>query len=166
VERSRRALESADLALLVVDGSAPLSAEDRATAALIGDKSAIVVVNKGDLPPIVELDDLLPHVPRVEISALTGAGIGSLEQAIEGAVFAGQVYSSDAALVSSPRHRDVLRRTLTHVEAALATHRSGLPADLLSVDLRATVNALGEITGETITEGLLETIFSRFCVGK
>jgi tRNA modification GTPase len=171
VERSRAALARADLALLVIDGSAPLTAEDRRIAALVGAKPAIVAVNKIDLRDggeagLADASDLLPHAPRVELSALTGAGLDALERAIEEVVFAGQVMASDAALVSHPRHRDVLRRAVEHVAAAVAARDAGLPPDLMSIDLSAAVDALGEITGETVSETLLETIFGRFCIGK
>ena len=166
VQRSTAALAQADLALFVVDGSAPLGDGDRQTADLVGGKPAILVINKSDLPVIVNVGDLLPRAPRVEISALTGAGIVDLEQAIEEVAFAGHVMASDAVLVSNPRHRDVLRRTCEHVDAVLAAHRASMPADFLSIGLRSAVNALGEITGETVSETLLETIFGRFCIGK
>jgi tRNA modification GTPase len=166
VERSRAALAQADLALLVVEGNARLTPEDRQIADLVGDKPAILVVNKTDLPVVAQVNDLLPQARQVEISALTGAGIDALESAIEDVVFAGQVIASDAALISHPRHRDVLRRAVEHVGATIAARQAGLPADLLSIDLAAAVNALGEITGETVSETLLETIFGRFCIGK
>jgi tRNA modification GTPase len=170
VERSRAALAQADLALLVVEGNARLTAEDRQIADLVGVKPAIVVINKTDLPVVAQAGDLVPHAPQVEISALTGAGIDALESAIEEVVFAGQVIASDAALVSHPRHRDVLRRAVKHVDAAISARptggQAGLPVDLLSIDLAAAINALGEITGETVSETLLETIFGRFCIGK
>jgi tRNA modification GTPase len=166
VARSRAALAQADLALLVIDANRVVDDGDRAIAALIGQRPAIVVVNKTDLPVVADITDLVSDAPAVEISALTGAGIGDLEQAIEQVVFAGRVMASDATLVSSPRHRDVLRRAHEHVCTALDAHRSGLPLDFVSIDLRAGVNALGEITGETVSDTLLQTIFSRFCIGK
>lgn len=166
IERSRRALAQADLAVLVVDASAPLEESDREIAELIGGKPALVAINKTDLPTQVDAANLLPAAPRIEISALTGEGLHALEGAIEQAVFSGTVTASDAALVSSPRHRDVLRRARECVQAAAASQRTGQPADLISVDVTGAINALGEITGETADESLLETIFSRFCIGK
>jgi tRNA modification GTPase len=166
VERSRAALAQADLALLVIDGNERVQAQDREIADLVGHKPAIIVINKTDLPVIADVDDILSSTPRVEISALTGAGIADLEEAIEAVVFSGRVIASDATLVSNPRHRDVLRRACDQVDAALSAHASGMPADLISIDLTAAVNALGEITGETVSETLLETIFGRFCIGK
>jgi tRNA modification GTPase len=158
VARSRAALAQADLALLVIEGSSPLTALDLEIAALIADKP--------DLPVTAEANGLLPSAPRVDISALTGAGIADLEQTIKRTVLAGQVISADTVLISNPRHRDVLRRALTHLDSALAAHRDGIPDDLVSIDLTAAANALGEITGEAVSDTLLETIFGRFCVGK
>ena len=166
VARSRAALAQADLALLVIEGSSPLAAPDLEIAALIGDKPAILAINKTDLAMVAEANGILPGAPRVEISALTGAGITDLEQAIQGAVFAGRVVASDVALVSNVRHRDILRRAYGYIGSALAAHRADVPDDLVSIDLTAAANALGEITGETVSDTLLETIFGRFCVGK
>ena len=89
-----------------------------------------------------------------------------MEEAIVEMVFAGQIVASDALLVSSPRHKEAIRRALDHVAAAQTTLAEGLPADFVSIDVTAAVNALGEITGETAHEDMLEAIFSRFCIGK
>ncbi|MBN1580262.1 MAG: tRNA uridine-5-carboxymethylaminomethyl(34) synthesis GTPase MnmE [Anaerolineae bacterium] len=166
IERSRAAVAQADLALLVLDANEPLAAQDCEIAALIGAKPAIVVINKTDLPVIVDARPLLPHAPRVEISALTGEGIQALEKAINDIVFAGQVVTSDTTLVSNPRHQDVLRRARDHAEHAMQAHQRDMPADFISIDVTAAANILGEITGETASDTLLETIFSRFCIGK
>lgn len=168
IERSRRALAQADLALLVVDGSEPLGEADCEIARLVGDRTAILVINKIDLPQALDSKspDFLSGAPSVRISALTGEGLEELEQAIVETVFSGRVLASDALLVSNPRHKDALQRALDHLMAADEAHRRDMPADFIAIDLTAAISALGEITGETVTEDLLEAIFSNFCVGK
>ncbi len=166
IERSRRALAQADLALAVIDGAEALEEADHEIATAIGGKTAILVINKIDLPRVADVSAFLPQAPRVEISALTGEGLEDLEEAIVKRVFAGEVWVSDAPLVSNPRHKNVLHRALEHVRAAERSHQEAMPADFVTIDLTAAVNALGEITGETATEDLLETIFANFCIGK
>ncbi len=173
IERSRNALAQADLALFVVDASQPFSEADRAIAALIGKRPAIVALNKIDLlepeararilqTPTSPFDSF----PAVPISALTGEGLESLEEAILEAVFSGRVTASETPMVTSPRHKEALSRALDHVRAAQAAYQEGVVADLVAIDLTAAIHALGEITGQTASEDLLETIFSHFCVGK
>jgi tRNA modification GTPase len=166
IERSRQALASADLALLVVDAQEPAQEADREIAHLIGIKPAILVVNKTDLPVRSNFDELLPHARRVELSTLTGEGLEELEQAIVELIFSGKVMASDAALVTNPRHRQALQSALDHVRSAMQAVGAGSPVDLIAIDVTAAVNSLGKITGETATEDLLEIIFSEFCVGK
>jgi len=166
IERSRRALAQADLALLVVDGSEPLTEADRQIADLAAGKTAILVINKIDLPRSASDWDIMPEALRVEISALTGEGLEELEEAIVEVVFSGRVLTSDEPLVSSPRHKNILQRALDHLVSAQDAHAQGMPADFVAIDLTSAVNALGEITGQTVTEDLLEIIFSEFCVGK
>jgi tRNA modification GTPase len=174
VERSRAALERADLALLVIDGSQPLTDADWDIAALIGGKPALVVANKCDLPHLevgadgsTELAEvLLPSVRRLRVSALTNEGIEGLEEAIVELVFGGAVTTADTPLVSNPRHQASLKRAIDHVGAAEGGQLGGLSPDLVAIDVREAVDALGEITGETVSEDLLEAIFSNFCIGK
>ena len=166
IERSREALSRADLALMTVDVSEPLQEADVEIAELIGDKPAILVVNKIDLSQQAVLDSLLPSMRRARVSALTGEGLEALEEAMVEAVFSGKVIASDAPLVTNPRHKQALHEALEHVEAAVDASTSDTPTDLIAIDVTAAVNALGEITGETATEDLLQIIFSEFCVGK
>jgi tRNA modification GTPase len=169
VERSRAALARADLALWVVDGSQPLTGADRDIAALVGDKPALVVVNKCDLatrPGEGGEIAWLPGAPRLDVSALTGQGIEALEEAIVELVLGGQVTAADTPLVSNPRHQASLGRALEHVQAAEESQQRGDSPDLAAIDVREAVDALGEITGETVSEDLLEAIFSKFCIGK
>jgi len=123
-----------------------------------------VAANKKDLPPQAELDGL--PWPQVSTSALTGEGLEELEQRMVDTVLGGRVFTSDALLVSNPRHKSALERAQGHLEQALSSIEARMPDDFVTIDLTAALNALGEITGETVTEELLETIFSNFCVGK
>jgi tRNA modification GTPase len=188
IERSRQALTRADLALLVLDVSEPPTDADRDIAALVGTKPAIAVLNKVDLlratngglfPPMVApqaVADAQATVrnwawngaapPFVLVSALNGEGLDALEAAIVETVFSGQVSATEAPLVTSPRHKESLNRALDHVEAAVAAHRASLSPDLIAIDVAGAVNALGELTGQTASEDLLETIFQNFCIGK
>ncbi|HBY95371.1 MAG TPA: tRNA uridine-5-carboxymethylaminomethyl(34) synthesis GTPase MnmE, partial [Chloroflexi bacterium] len=177
VARSRAALEQADLVLLVLDAGQPLTDEDCALAAIVGGRPAIVVWNKLDLlggdgeqadTLSVPLPGVVPEAPRVAVSARTGAGIEALEARVWELVMGGQVVATIGreALVSNPRHKAAIRTALNNVQAARSGLDEGLPADFLTIDLTAAVNALGEITGETATEDLLDVIFSRFCIGK
>jgi tRNA modification GTPase len=169
VERSRLALERADLALMVIDGSQTLEQGDWAIGRLVGDKAALLVVNKNDLAPAQNQDqlaDFLPAARRVHISALANQGIEALEEAIVELVTGGSVVLADTPLVSNPRHKALLQRALNHTQTAIAAQQAALSPDLVSIDVRAAVDALGEITGETVTEDLLDTIFSKFCIGK
>jgi tRNA modification GTPase len=185
IERSRAALAGADLVLFVVDASQPASNADRTIAALAGDKPAIVVLNKLDLCQDGDRTDgpmsrghrelvfdtgtlvgILGDEPVVAISALTGEGLGALEDAIVARVFSGQVLAGETPAVTSPRHKEALHRAMDYVAAALAAHGAGELPDLVAIDLAAAVNALGEITGQTASEELVDLIFSNFCVGK
>jgi tRNA modification GTPase len=176
VARSRAALAAADLALLVLDAAAesrrmeepPADAE---IVALLAGKPTIVVWNKVDLLAgeecrVTSDERASPRVTRsVAVSALTGAGIDELAEAVADVLLGGAAPSGDR-LVSNPRHRDALERAAGHVRDALAGHARGVPPDLLAVDLTAALTAIGEITGESLGEDLLATIFSTFCIGK
>jgi len=166
VERSRAALDTADLVLWVVDGSLPPTAEDRAIAGPVEGRAGVLVVNKCDLPRVPGHEGLAPGWRAVHISALTGQGLESLEQAVLDTVLAGRVQAAEAPLVSRPRHADALRRAREHVAAAARAHAEGWPDDCIAIDLRAAASALGEITGETVGDDVVARVFADFCLGK
>jgi tRNA modification GTPase len=165
VERSRGALSQADLVMFVLDRSLPADEEERALAAGVGNRPVVVVENKQDLAPDAEGAALLPDAPHVRVSALTGEGISDLEETLWQMAVGGSV-NPDTALITNPRHKQAITQAREHVENALAGVAAGYPADFVTIDLHAAVNALGEITGETATDDLLDAIFSRFCIGK
>jgi len=167
IERSRQAIQRADFVILVLDGSAPLDEADRAVIAVVqevGDR-LLVALNKADLPPLLgtaSLRTLLPNATLVPTSALQGQ-TAALEQAITQLALGGLQPQAGQPLVTSTRHQEAINRAAGHVQAA---RESDAPPDLLAVEIRAALAAIGEVTGETIGEDLLDQIFSRFCIGK
>jgi len=164
VERSKKKIEQADFVLFVIDSSEPLTDSDRQLIDLLMEKTVLVAANKCDLPPQVEIDELPWLIAST--SALTGEGLTDLENGMVNSVLGGRVITSDAPLVTNPRHKEALLRAKGHLDQAQTAIAEGLADDFVTIDLTAALNALGEITGETVTEELLETIFSRFCIGK
>ncbi|MGB8345804.1 MAG: tRNA uridine-5-carboxymethylaminomethyl(34) synthesis GTPase MnmE [Ktedonobacteraceae bacterium] len=178
IQRSRAAAETADVVLLVFDSSEDLREQDwlvsQELRALSSDpqvesKQVILVVNKIDSPQRLNIEavrHLWPLSPLVRTSMLTGEGLPQLEETIVSLVTSGKALHSESALITSARHRESLRRAAAHLQAALAALRQPLPLDFVSIDLRAAYDTLGEITGETASDDLLERIFSEFCIGK
>ena len=164
VERSRKAIEQADFVLFVIDASKPLANSDKELTDFLAEKTVLVVANKCDLPRQAELDEL--SWLQVSTSALTGEGLEDLENAMVNSVLGGKIVTSDALLVTNPRHKEALQKAERHLAHARAAMEEKLPDDFVTIDLTAALNALGEITGETVTDELLDTIFSRFCIGK
>ncbi len=184
VQRSREAAMDADIVLLVVDGSTELTEQDRsvftevqtmgfgANVNALSDerrRPVIVIINKADYPLRVEKDELQrmwPLSPFVHTSTLTSAGLAELEATLAELVLAGKTVSSESVLVTSTRHQEALQRVAEHLQASQNSLVQELPLDFVSIDLRAAYEALGEVTGETASEDLLDTIFSEFCIGK
>ena len=182
VERSRAAARSADLLLLVLDSSLPLQELDTHAAAELRQLSlanasadgasgpaVLLVRNKADLPQVVDerqAQVLWPGARVVASSTLSGDGIVEVQKAIVTLALGDNGARGSESLVASVRHADALRRSALHLEAAAETLAADLPLDFVSIDLRAALEALGEITGETATEELLDRIFAEFCIGK
>lgn len=186
VQRSRAAAESADLLLLVFDGSQPLTALDRRLIAEVQQmgfadvqrdnalsessrRPVVVVVNKEDCPRQIEVAELRqawPQAPFVMTSTVTAEGLAALEQTLADLVLSGRVLQNESVLVTSARHQHALRVAAEHVSAALHALEHEVPLDFVSIDLRASYTTLGEITGESASDDLLDRIFSEFCIGK
>lgn len=166
IDRARSAAQSAALALLVLDGAAPLTEEDEAAIAVAEQaERMLVVVNKTDLPTAVDADALRRRFGQVIfLSAKTGAGIDALQGAVE-ALFPPE-QGQPGQLLTNARQADAVGRALEAVTAALDSLRRGLTPDVVLTDAEAALAALGELNGKNIREDLVDTIFSRFCVGK
>jgi len=171
VERSRKAVADADLALAVVDGSQPLTAEDISVLRLASQcPHWILIRSKSDLwDPKASSMGIVGrgNVPAEEIvlSSVTGEGIDALEAAVAALFPTGS--SSDAgSLLTDARQEDAVTRALAAIRRAKAAFADGLTPDAILTDAEDALNALGELTGRTAREDIVNTIFSRFCVGK
>ena len=164
VERSRKAVESADLILLVCDGSKPLTSEDKEILELCrGKKKLITLLNKCDLGRAVEPEALgLEHV--IPICAKSGEGLDALAKRID-RLFAGDT-PCDGSILTNPRQYDACRRGSLAIGRAIAGIEASLTPDAVLLDVEEAMEAMGEVTGATVREDITARIFERFCVGK
>ncbi|MBP2640384.1 MAG: mnmE 1 [Firmicutes bacterium] len=169
VDRSRAFVERADLVLVLLDASQPLSQEDHQVLSLLADRKAIILINKSDLPEKLVRDELAGYVGErqiITISVAAGLGLDVLEQCIAEMVFQGSVGVSEGAFINNVRQENILRLALQNLMEAKNTIVAGLPADFQVIDLRSAWEKLGELSGETVSEDIINEIFSRFCIGK
>ena len=166
VERSRVAAGKASLALLVLDGSAPLDAEDEAAIAVAeGVANLVVIVNKSDLPRRIDVGALADRFDNViSLSAKTGEGITTLTDHITSLYPAGS--AAQGELLTNARQADAVSRAWNAVREARSALRIGMTPDVVLSDAENALSALGELNGKSLREDLVATIFSRFCVGK
>jgi tRNA modification GTPase len=169
VARSKAYFDRADLLLMVFDASQPLTAEDRELLDAAKDRQSILILNKIDLPVIMTPADLhtcVPQRPIVQTSLLYVKGIEDLKSAVLQEVLEGDVILGDSPIVTNLRHHDALRRAGLALGHAIESFTQEMPLDLVAVDLRSSLDCLGEIVGKTTTEDILGRIFSQFCIGK
>ncbi|HEQ5138369.1 TPA: tRNA uridine-5-carboxymethylaminomethyl(34) synthesis GTPase MnmE [Streptococcus pyogenes] len=165
VERSKTALQEADLVLLVLNASEKLTDQDRALLNLSQDSNRIILLNKTDLEQKIELEQLPADL--IPISVLTNQNINLIEDRINQLFFdnAGLV-EQDATYLSNARHISLIEKAVQSLEAVNDGLALGMPVDLLQVDLTRTWEILGEITGDAAPDELITQLFSQFCLGK
>ncbi len=167
VERSKKAIQEADLILFVVDTSAEVSTEDWDVAKQLPTEKTLLVANKVDKTSRGDLSGLVERFGQpIYLSAYQRIGLNELVEAIITKAALVDVTAGDEALVTNMRHVDALRRAKESVEIAKESHESGMAADFVTIDLRDAVTTLGEITGDTASDDLIERIFASFCIGK
>lgn len=167
VERSLQSLQGADLVLAVFDVSQALDEEDREVLDHIRDKNAIILLNKEDLAPVWEPQDLgLDHIDLVTLSAETGTGLEDLEQKILDRFFDGGLPSAESLMITNERHAHLLDEAIEALDRAILDLEAAISLELCEVDVRSAWLKLGEITGETADDDVLNKIFSDFCIGK
>lgn len=165
VERSKKALKEADLVLLVLNASEPLTDQDRQLLEISQDSNRIILLNKVDLPEKIEIDRLPED--HIKISVLKNQNIDQIEDRINTLFFenAGLV-EQDATYLSNARHISLIEKAVESLQAVNEGLALGMPVDLLQVDLTRTWEILGEITGDAAPDELITQLFSQFCLGK
>ncbi len=168
VQRTLDQLAAADLVLAVFDASQALEEDDRRLLERVRGRRVLLVANKCDLPrraDLTLLTESLPGVPLVCVSAREGTGLPALEEQVAEMLLGGW-RGQEAPLVASARHQAALTAARAALQQAAATLDAGLPLELATTDLRAALDALGQVTGESVSDALLADIFGRFCIGK
>lgn len=169
IRRSREKLEAADVAVLVFDRSRPFSKRDESIYDAIKHKKTVVVANKSDLPPGLDVDkvrDKLGIKEILEISALKKKGLDAVEDSVAESLLQGNLKIPENVLVTNIRHKELLDKAVIAMDRSLKTAREKYNGELLAADLNDAAHQLGLIIGESIEDDVLDRIFSEFCIGK
>ena len=169
VEKSRESFSTADLVIMVLDASRKLSEEDMEILESLKNKKTIVLLNKMDLEPQIELEKIEEFVNSediIKISALKHQGIEELQDKIEAMVYHGSVKNSSNLMITNSRHKDALFKAYESIIDAISAIEQRMPYDFIEVDFKNIWDYLGYINGDTVREDLLDTIFANFCIGK
>jgi tRNA modification GTPase len=164
VERSRRAVDNADMVIYICDGSQPLTEEDEAIIELCSERdNAVALINKTDLGSVVEPSDL-PFMYVVEICANSGDGLEQFADVVE-MLFDSET-PCDGSILTNARQFDAIRRAYDALQRSLKGLQLGLTPDMVLIDVEEAMEAMGEVIGATVREDITVRIFERFCVGK
>lgn len=169
VERSRKALSEADLILFVLNNNEPLTEDDQTLYEVVKNEDVIVIINKTDLEPRLDIDEvkeMIGDMPLIQTSMLKQEGIDELEIQIRDLFFGGEVQNQDMTYVSNSRHISLLKQARHSIQDAIDAAESGVPMDMVQIDLTRTWEILGEIIGESASDELIDQLFSQFCLGK
>jgi tRNA modification GTPase len=162
-------ISSADLVIIVLDGSEKLTWEDREIIKRNRCGNCLLIINKSDLPHtlnVTELYDLLPGVKPLWISARYGEGISTLKEQIYSSIGGNMDNNRSEIIITNLRHRTALEKAVSLLSGARENILGDISPEFVSIDLRESLESLGEIVGETINEDVLDRIFSGFCIGK
>jgi tRNA modification GTPase len=169
IDRAINAIEGADLVLLLLDISQGLTSEDIDLMARTTDSRRIIVLNKADLMHKLKLKDVTSNAgsaQTVKVSALTGDGVGELESVIFDTVLSNKVVAENTEVMVNLRQKESLVRAKDCLQKCLESAEKRMQADFVSIDLKGAIAALGEVTGEVVSDEVIDRIFEEFCVGK
>jgi tRNA modification GTPase len=169
VERTKAAIEEAEVVIFAIDASVPLTREDYDILQLIKTKKVLVAANKIDKGVNQDINKLIDSFGKdnvIEMSVKQRIGIDMLEIKIKDLVYHGQATVSKNKMVTNIRHKDLLDKAFDSVNKVIGALQNGVPVDLISVDIKDAWGRLGQITGDVAEEDIINEIFSKFCIGK
>ena len=169
VEKSRKCAEAADIIFMMIDASCPLSDEDMEILDFIKGRKAVILANKTDIDINIDVDALCKYTDAeniIYISVKEGSGIEKLTERFKDMFLGGDVAAKESVLISNARPKNMLEKAMEALDRAIATIESGMPEDFISMDLQDALTALGEITGDSVDDEIIDRIFTRFCLGK
>lgn len=169
VEKSIQIANSADLVIAIFDMSKHLDKEDEKILELLNNKKSIILLNKQDLEIKADKKQIVSNFansPVIDMSIVHEKGIKDLEDSILDMFFDGEIKVNNTVLITNIRHRDLLIKARDNIVSAVNDVKNGIPLDAVEIDFRNAFTQMGEITGETIEEDILDKIFKDFCIGK
>ncbi|HHT04873.1 MAG TPA: tRNA uridine-5-carboxymethylaminomethyl(34) synthesis GTPase MnmE [Hydrogenispora sp.] len=169
VEKARQLMDEADLVLAIFDAATPLTPEDQELIQFLNAKPALIILNKTDLPvkvPVESLQDLFPQAQFLSISALTGTGIKELKTLVRTELIGSEGLEEQPVLVTRVRHKEAIAEAIDLLTLTAQGLEEEWSEDLLAANLRAALEALGLISGRSVSEEIINEIFTQFCIGK
>ena len=169
IERSKESFNQADLIIFMLDASDDLGSEDRRIMELVDPRKTLVILNKTDLEIRLTkamVAESLQGAEIIETSMVNASGVDLLEEAIVNRVYTGDVRQSESCMVTNVRHKNLLQQAVDSVRDAMDMVDLREPLEIIEIDVNSAYEALGEITGEAVSDDILNEVFSRFCLGK
>ena len=165
IDKSKECIKNAELVLFVADSAAGISDEDKEIFDSLDKKNVIVILNKSDIADI-NVNKMFDGYTVIKLSAKTGKGLNDLSSAIEKMFKLGQISAGDNNAITNLRHKEALGFALNSLSSAISSLEECIPYDIVSIDLTDSASRLGEITGKTVSDEIVDKIFARFCLGK
>lgn len=169
VDKAYKAIEDADLIIMVIAADTGILEEDEEVLNSISGKKSLILINKTDLVNRTKLDEIRSQLEAdiiLEASIINDEGIEGLEEKVKELFFKGDISKNEEVLLTNARHKSLVDKSIRAIDQALNSFDMGMPLDMVTIDIKSSAEYIGQITGESIDEAVMHNIFSRFCIGK
>ena len=169
IEKAKEIAKNADLVIYIIDSSKKIEEEDKEILKLLKDKKVIIVLNKQDLnTEISEETEEIKKInkPKIKLSALKKDGIGQLYKEISEMFRLGEIIIDDSVTVTNERHKEIIKNAQKNTNDSINSIDKNMPVDIIQISIKQTLEELGKITGNTVSEDIIDEIFKKFCLGK